>query len=466
MSPLLATIVYAAGIAAIFYLNRDQEVRTSKALWIAVLWLMINGSRPVTMWFQSGPTPADEYVNGSPIDAAVFGALITAGVIVLGKRWNQTRRFLTANFPILLFLAYCLVSTMWSDSTFIALKRWIKSVGDIVMVLVVLSDPHPIPAIKRFLSRVGFVLIPASILLIKYYPDLGRSYNPWTWEPMYSGVTTFKNLLGMITLVCALGSLWCFVNAWRDKKMKRQKQHLIAHGVVLAMAIWIFWIANSMTSLSCFVLAGAVLVLSSKPWAARRMHLIHISVAAVITISLVALFFDSSGGMVKILGRNSTLTGRTAIWSIVTSLANARPLFGTGFESFWMGDRLAQVWRVEKGIQEAHNGYLEIYANLGWAGVLLLGALIITGYRNVMKSYCLDREMGSIRIAYFVTGTIYSLTEAGFRMLSPVWIVFVLAIVSIPRSILRRAEDPASLAVEKESNSPNPWLVTAFEDDL
>ena len=465
MSPQLATIAYVTGIATIFYLNRDKGAQTSKALWIAVLWLMINGSRPVTMWFQSGPTPADEYINGSPIDAAVFSALIAAGVVVLGKRWDQTRRLLAANFPILLFLAYCLVSTMWSDYTFIALKRWIKSVGDVVMILVVLTDTHPIVALRRFLSRVGFVLIPASILLIKYYPDLGRSYNPWTWEPMYSGVTTFKNLLGMITLVCALGSVWCFVNIWHDKKVKRKKQHLIAHGALLAMAVWIFWIANSMTSLACFILAGSVLVLSSQPWAARRTRLIHVSVAAVITISLVALFFDSSGGMVEVLGRNPTLTGRTAIWSIVTSLANARPFFGAGFESFWMGDRLLEVWRVEKGIQEAHNGYLEIYANLGWAGVLLLGVLIVTGYRNAIKTYRLDREMGSIMLAYFVAGTIYSLTEAGFRMLSPVWIVFVLAIVLIPRSILKRDEEPALRAIDTKSVIPYPWWVTALDED-
>ena len=465
MSPLLATVVYVAGIAAIFYLNRDAGARTSKALWIAVLWLMINGSRPVTMWFQTGPTPADEYLNGSPVDAAVFGVLIASGVVVLKMRWKETQRLLKANLPILLFLAYCLVSTMWSDYTFVSLKRWIKSVGDIVMILVVLSDPQPIQAVRQFLSRVGFVLIPLSVLFIKYYPDIGRSYNPWTWEPMYCGVTTFKNLLGMITLVSSLGSLWCFLHWWHDKKAKRRKQHLIAHGALLAMAVWIFWIVNSMTSLSCFVLAGTILLLASQPWAARRTRLIHTAAAAAIAIALIALFFDSSGSMVGVLGRNSSLTGRTEIWTIVASLAQARPFLGTGFESFWMGHRLLEVWRFEKGIQEAHNGYLEVYANLGWVGVALLISLILTGYRNVMNIFRLDQQMGAIKLAFFVTGVIYSLTEAGFRMLSPVWIVFVFAIVAIPRSVLKTAEEPSSVAFNAGRVTEYPWLVTALEED-
>jgi hypothetical protein len=89
MSPQLATFAYIAVILAVFYLDHNKEARTSKALWIPVTWLMINGSRPVSMWFQSGPTLGDEYANGSPLDAAIFGALVIAGVATLGTRWKQ-----------------------------------------------------------------------------------------------------------------------------------------------------------------------------------------------------------------------------------------------------------------------------------------------------------------------------------------------------------------------------------------
>jgi O-antigen ligase len=403
-------------------------------------------------------------VGGSPLDAAVFGILIIAGVVVLTQRWNQVGKFLRGNAPILLFLAYCVLSTLWSDYTFVAFKRWIKSVGDVVMILVVLTDLNPPVAVKRFLCRAGFVLIPMSVLFIKYYPDWGRSYNPWTWIPEYCGVTTFKNQLGMITLVCALGSLWCFVRTWSDRKATRRKQHLFAQGLILGMAVWIFRIADSMTSLSCFILAGFVMVMANQRWIARRTALVHMMVAGVITIALIALFFNSSGSMVQTLGRDSTLTGRTAIWNVVLFLAQARPLLGTGFESFWMGDRLLKVWDVEKGIQEAHNGYIEVYINLGWVGLIFLSSLILTGYRNVITVFRRDPEMGSIKLAFFVTGVIYSLTEAGFRMMSPVWIAFVLAIVAIPPSVLKKAPAPASQQAKDVERELYSHLATAHEE--
>jgi hypothetical protein len=421
---------------------------------------MINGSRPVSMWLQSGPTVDTGYVDGSPLDAAVYGVLILAALVILATRWTRIHGIVANNSALFIYVAYCLASTVWSDYTFVSFKRWIKSIGDVAMILIVLTERDQHTAIRRFLCRVGYVVIPLSILCIKYYPNIGRSYNQWTWTPQYCGVTTFKNLLGMITLVCTLGILWSFVRTWRERPPHRWR-HLFAQGVVLAMAVWIFQIANSMTSLSCCVLAGSVMVMANQSWVARRKVLVHLMLAGIVVISVVALFFDSSGGMVQSLGRNSTLTGRTDIWRIVIQLSKPSPILGAGFETFWMGDRLETMFRFEKGIQEAHNGYLEVYANLGWAGVILIAAVIASGYRNVFRTYTEDRSLGSIKIAYFATGIIYSLTEAGFRMMSPVWLGFLLAIIYVP--VLKRKKDAmqsARKAIEAPAESDLAALVS------
>jgi len=400
------------------------------------------------MWLQTGPTIAAPTTDGSPLDAAIYGIIILAGLIALSMRTSKVGRFVKANPAILVFMLYCLASTLWSDYSFVAFKRWTKAIGDIVIVLVVLTDPDQRGAIKRFLCRAGYVLIPVSILFIKYYPEWGRAYNPWTWIPMYSGVTTFKNLLGMITLVCALGTLWCFIRNLRDLRGLNRARHLAAEGTILGMSIWLFFTADSMTSLSCFLLAGGAMVIASQRWALRRRWILHLAAGTAIGIALVALFFDSSGDMVKQLGRNPTLTGRTAIWQVVIHLTEKAPVLGTGFESFWMGDRLLTVWALEKGIKEAHDGYLEVYANLGWVGIVLLGTLIVSGYRAVLATFARDHDIGVIKFGFFIAALIYSLTEAGFRMLSPVWLGFLLAIMSVPprRSMTSEASVPVKTA--------------------
>jgi O-antigen ligase len=461
MSPQLATIVYGGLIALIFYLDRDKSIRTSKALWIPIAWLLINGSRPVSLWFQSGPTTAQQYAEGNPLDAAIYGVLILAAGIVLTRRRKSIAVFIRQNPAILIYVGYCLLSIAWSDYSFIAFKRWIKSAGDVMMILIVLSDRDQIGAVERFFSRAAYVLIPTSILLIKYYPQLGRTYDPWTWTPMFCGVTTFKNELGMTTLICGLGILWCFVRTLQDRGRDRRWQHLAAHGIILAMVIWTLHIANSMTSFSCFLMAGTILVFSSFSWVARRRGLVHIMVAGAISLSIFALFFNSSGDMVETLGRNSTLTGRTAIWHEVIKLSNERPILGTGFESFWMGDRLQAVWRVEKGIQEAHDGYLEVYANLGWVGIAALALVIFTGYRHVMRTYRTDRNLGSIKIAFFATALIYSLTEAGFREMCPVWLGFLLAVIVVPAGRVRSSTAPKPVKRAAHQDLEIPSYVSA-----
>ncbi len=362
MTQLIGTIVCVASIAWLFFMDRDAGARPSKALWIPTAWLLINGSRAVSTWLHMTPAVslAQQYTEGSPIDAVIYGVLIVAGALVLNFRSRQVRQFLRDNLPLLLFFSYCALSIVWSDHSFIAFKRWSKSVGDLVMVIVVLTDPYPLAAIKRLFTRAAFVLLPLSVLFIKCYPDLGSAYSPEDMTIMYFGVTTFKNLLGMISMVFGLASVWSFIGAYEDRDILHRSRHLIAHGVMIGIAVWLIVTADSMTSLSCFVLAASVMVLISQRWVTRWPGSVHIIIWTAVAIPLFALFIDTVGTLVHSLGRSTNLTGRTAIWKAVLSL-HTNPLFGTGFESFWLGSRLESVWNMSvKGIQEAHNGYIEL----------------------------------------------------------------------------------------------------------
>jgi exopolysaccharide production protein ExoQ len=446
MSPGIATLVYTLGICGLFALDRDRKARTSIALWIPVLWLLINGSRPVSVWLQSGPTidSPDKYLDGSPLDAAVFGSLLAVGLIALVGRGRQVITLLRANVPFLVFFGYCALSILWSDYPFVAFKRWIKAAGDVVMVLIVLTDRDRLSAVRQLLARLGFLLVPLSILFIKYYPDLGRSYNAWTWIPMYCGVALGKNLLGMTCLVAGLGAIWRLAATYRSHRSNTRTRQLVAHGALLAMVIWLLRMANSMTSISCLIVAGGLIVLTSVPRVARKPAVVHFMVAAVVGFSMFALFLPGTG-LVKSLGRDPTLTGRTAIWRVVISLVR-NPLFGTGFESFWLGERLQKVWDLtEQGIQEAHNGYLEVYLNLGWMGAVLLAVIIVTGYRNVVASLRRGTdEACGLWLGFLMVGVIYNFTEAGFRMMSLVWIAFVLAIMAVSKNAERAAVNDRS----------------------
>ena len=67
-------------------------------------------------------------------------------------------KIVLANRPLLLFFAYCFLSILWSETPFVSLKRCVKAVGDVIMILVILTDSEPLNAAKSFFTRVGFVL--------------------------------------------------------------------------------------------------------------------------------------------------------------------------------------------------------------------------------------------------------------------------------------------------------------------
>ncbi|MGD0414459.1 MAG: O-antigen ligase family protein [Terriglobales bacterium] len=440
MAPGIATLVFAVGVLGLFLLDRDPKAHTSKALWIAVIWLSIAGSRSVGEWIDTlhgnsitDTTSAESaYTEGSPIDRLAYSGLLLAGLIVLVRRRQRVLGILRSNWPLVAFFIYCAVSVAWSDYPDVAFKRWIKSLGDVVMVLIILTDGERYAAIKRVLAWTGFLLIPISVLFIKFYPDLGRGYHPWTWTPYYTGVTTNKNELGCICLVLGLGFVWRFLTELGSGRHAARNKQLLAFGACLAMLLWLFWMANSMTSLSCFLLASALMAATSFRPVARRTWMVHLMVLAILSVSVSTLFLDMGGGLLQTMGRDPTLTGRTDIWKLVLGMTG-NAVVGTGFESFWLGKRLEKMWSIYWWHpREAHDGYIEIYISLGWLGIVMFGILLVTGYRTVVSAFRRNAEEGKLRLAFFVVAVAYNFAESAFGTLNPVWICFLLAVIAVP----------------------------------
>jgi O-antigen ligase len=224
---------------------------------------------------------------------------------------------------------------------------------------------------------------------------------------------------------------------------------LIAHGAVLAMTLWLFWMADSVTAFGCFLIGGGLIAVTSLPGFARKPTAVHLLVGAIVVLSVCALFLDAGTGVVEAMGRDQTLTGRTELWDEILRM-NVDPWFGTGFENFWLGERAAYFWEnYWWRPNQAHNGYLEMFINLGWIGVALLSFVMAWGYRNVVGSLRQDPELGRLRLVYFVVAVLYNLTEAAFRMMHPVWIAFLLAVTLVPSPRAARTDD--ALRREKAS---------------
>ena len=463
MPPQIATTLFAIGIAGLFWLNRDDSVRVSKALWLPTVWLSLNGSRAVSFWLGMGP-PAE--IPGQPpatsmLDQVVAGTLILLGAIVLIRRGKDVQRLLKTSWPIALYYSYCLFSLLWSDFPAWGFKRWVRGLGDLIMVLIVATDAQPTTALRRLLSRVGFVLLPASILLIRYYPDLGQSWDPWGSAQMFNGVATNKNMLGNVVFVLALGALWQILTLVREKKDSSRKRRLLAQCTVLAFGIELLFTAHSATSGACFVFGAGLMLVTSLPHFRHRSAAVHALVVVIVLGGCLIELFGGRGAITGTMGRDADLTGRTEIWAIVIPMAPS--IGGAGFETFWVGPRVAKIFAMVGGFgmtNEAHNGYIETYLNLGWLGLALIALILAYGYLKAVSTFRRDSALGALLMGYVVTAVAYNISEAGFRILSVEWFFLLLAVVaacratSVSKSARRNHLSVPQASWQSESLSP------------
>ncbi|MCZ2075316.1 MAG: O-antigen ligase family protein [Bryobacterales bacterium] len=436
MSTPLAMLLCSAGVVVLFYLDRYSSVRSSRALWVPVIWIGLAGSRPASMWFGMAPTTQSANVDGSPVDAAIFGVLLAIGLIVVVARRRQTTRYLPLIRLILTYSLYCLISVAWSPVPVPAFKRWIKDFGDVVMVLIICTDPLPLEALGRLYSRIGFILFPFSVALIRY-TTIGRA---WNNDGLLTnvGVTTNKNMLGLIVFVISLGVLWNVRRLLVNEHEPNRRRRLLSQGILLAFGIYLLSIAHSSTSMACFLLGSGLVLATHLRAIGRRPSRVYALGLAILCAGGLALLLGGAEDTASAFGRDATFSGRTNIWAALIPAAS-NPIIGAGFESFWNSPNVVIAhralaldnWYHPEGLNEAHNGYLEVYLNLGWIGVCFIVLILATGFSRATRVLSRDVELGSLTLSYIICGAIYSVTEAGFRTLNPMWIFLLFAVVSV-----------------------------------
>ncbi len=262
-------------LAFVFYLFRRDLLETPNvtgALWIPFLWMVIIGSRSVTQWlhYLHFPISLGSAEEGNPVDALFYFGLIGAGMLVLSQRQLNLGELFRNNGWLIAFLIYCFLAILWSDFPFVAFKRWIKILGHPVMALIIFTEPNPGQALTTLMKRSAYVLAPFSILLIKYFPDIGRGFDQWTGIAMNVGVCISKNMLGCICMILGFFFFWHFLNTWRTERSVARRRELWLTGTLLFMIGWLLWKAHSATSAISLMIAVAVVFLLERRWVNKQ----------------------------------------------------------------------------------------------------------------------------------------------------------------------------------------------------
>jgi exopolysaccharide production protein ExoQ len=432
----LGLLVWLALPLVLLRWSKDPTEASARALWIPVIWLLIISSRLPSQWLGLRKTSITTAIEeGSSLDRTIFLVLIVLSLWILTTRRLNWAELFARNSALMWLLVFALASVAWSDFPFVAFKRWIRDLGIYVMVLIVLSDRRPQMAIVTVIRRFSCILLFLSLILIKYYPQFGVLYDQWSGLPEYVGATTSKNMLGVVCLISGLFYFWDTMGRWAERKTPAIRRVLFANITLIAIMMWVLRLSNSATSQACLILGLLIMTIIRSNWAKSNPRRVTIGIPVALAVFVILEFvFGISSVVVQLLGRDPTLTGRTGIWDAVLQVQTS-PLFGVGYQSFWMGDRLAAVWRILStgSLNEAHNGYLETYLNLGCIGLSLLLVFMVSSYRTMCRQLAVFPHFTSLGLTLWTITVFYNFTESAFGA-SLLWGLLLLCAMVVPRS--------------------------------
>jgi len=385
------------------------------------------------------------------VDACFFYAMSTAGLFVLIKRQVSLSEVLQRNGWLVAFIAYCFISVVWSDYPFISFKRATKIFGHPIMALIVLTEPDFKEALTRLMKRCAYVVVPISILWIRYYPPLGLSYDDWSGMQIIQGIGFGKNSLGADCLILGFFFFWHLLQTWRTERNTERRNELWLTAGFLIGSLYLLRLSHSATSTICLFVAILIVVfVVIRP---RIKNFIGTYMLAALVLLVAAqLAFGISGSLSESLGRGSGLSGRTDLWAHCLEF-QSNPILGAGFEGFWFPERRDKIAAFYHGWKPggAHNSYLDLYLELGLIGLSILIGLLIATFWKIRYELFRDFEWGRYRLAFFAAVVLRGWTESCFTPGSVIWFVFYIIAMDYPLTHLTTVQPSVRVARSEES---------------
>ncbi len=395
------------------------------------LWMFLAVARGVVFWRvpEVGSLSAEDYLAGSPIDRMAYLLLMLLALVWMigdqGRR-QALRKAIKSNRYLIFFFAYLCFSVVFSPFPIVSLKRFIKTFGTLSMALLVWTSEHPRKTITELFSWYLGVTMVLSLLFIFFLPGVGTTLE-WDGYTSWVGIASQKNTLGGMAALSSLFFLWALLN--RERCVRPSVAVML-----LALSLYLLVGSHSTTSQGIMAIGSMFLVVrrAIRATTGRRAAATVLLWLVAFTLSVVVLRLAVGKPLpqyvVEGLGKDITLTGRTFLWAEVVRYALQRPLFGYGYGGFWVGDLGNDLWTTFTWRpNQAHNGYLDVFVQLGIVGsVLFVGLLIKTGTRiaAAMRS---DGRLASFLLVLYVSCIITNFSESTFIRLNALeWLLFLL----------------------------------------
>ncbi|MBI1180358.1 MAG: hypothetical protein GC201_07350 [Alphaproteobacteria bacterium] len=386
--------------------------------------------------------------NGGALDdsnpirlLALLAIYLVSAVLLLRHHSRDLLAILSQNKLLLLTLLFILASAFWAIEPGTSFRRSSALILSTVFCFYLALRFKPVEILAIAAVALGLVAA-LSLLAVVAVPSLG----------VYSDVKAgrWRGIIGINTLfgrMMVLGILIVWALRREQWRLSRYDAVLFLLFVVCALG------AQAVTALAACMsgLAGMVLIWTARP---RRMPAyFRLAILALVALPA-AVVAANFGDVLALVGRDSTLSERVYIWQAAFDLGMQRPWLGAGYRSFWIEDYAWTAYYNMFGsanteFGNGHNGYLDVWLELGVVGLVLFGLLLTQGFVRLLR----QTRAGQDAFGEFYGGllfflVVYSVAERVlFEHTELTWMLFTTGLIVL-KWRERRSEQPRLLPDE------------------
>lgn len=388
-----------------YYLLRMVE----RGYTVIALLLVMGALQPFLVTWQTGtshPDMRDMIEHGNIRFQVVSLSLYAVALLVLLAVRQRLPTLLARNWSLLALVGLAVLSAVWShypDATF---RRAVALVLTLGFALYLVLRYRSL----EFLDLLGVAMVIAAVMsyvFVFVFPSYAiHSFDQHhgTWR----GVFDHKNALGA---VMGLGVVVC-VTLWRTGGPIRRP--FAAVGIVLCGSL----LAQSFSATSWTVTAGALLSMLFLNRLRASPFPLGVRLGIVLALGFGVVFLLTAHFLVvglDMLGRDLTFSGRTTIWPLALQAGMEHPILGAGYRAFWTPAGAEFVYARlswDEQLGNGHNGYLDVWLELGLVGFALFLVMFLTLGRRAYARLTSSRDaVGLFYPMFFLFSLVYSITE-------------------------------------------------------
>lgn len=318
-----------------------------------------------------------DFGSTNPVNQVVYSSLFLSSLILVIVKKESVFDFIRKEKFLTIFILYAVISAIWADYPAISFRRSFQlyTVFQVVLTSLILIDFYKQLKMIKVIITLYTIVSAVSIMVVP------EAIDPAFGSPR--GLTGQKNAFAQIFVLIFL--LYLILNQFSKDNLNK----IITLGGIIISAFFVV-ISLSTTGLMSVLYILALMGIFKVDTIFKDLRIGRAFSLFLLTILIsFAVLFSLNSDFLEIVvsqyfGKDLTFTGRTEKWEMMMYQISRHFWFGCGYDSFWdVPGNLIAFYEIGN---TAHNGFIEIFNELGFVGFLIMISAFIAHFYRAIKA--------------------------------------------------------------------------------